>query len=71
MYETPDGVRRLSSKTLKELISVRMISVPIIGRYVLYGNILEFKLKDVNYIKLCYISFNNLIKFAIRKFQGQ
>ena len=39
--------------------------------YVLYGNILEFKLKDVNYIKLCYISFNNLIKFAIRKFQGQ
>lgn len=38
--------------------------------YVLYGNILEFKLKDINYLKLCYVSFKFLMKFAVRKFQG-
>jgi teichuronic acid biosynthesis glycosyltransferase TuaG len=38
--------------------------------YVLYGNILEFKLNDINYLKLCYISFKFLMKFAARKFQG-
>lgn len=38
--------------------------------YVLYGNILEYKLKDINYFKLCFMSFRILIKFAIRKFQG-
>ena len=38
--------------------------------YVLYGNILEFKLKDISYFKLCYMSFVTLMKFAIRKIQG-